>query len=187
MTSTSQKGGSPMILIVREHLEPLANVADALAALIGSGVVGTFEIPEDPDNKDAFRIPPTKAIQIICDNDKAGCAKAGFYAAGFEVTTATGAAHDPGDIDPVTITLTPAKDDSLQDYPIGIGPGAIMAAKALCGAFVTRPIGPNGDSYIGDNPERSIQVRCNRANILLVQRGFFAAHFKAEAGLWPFN
>ena len=34
-----------MILVVREHLEPLTNVADALAALIGSGVVGTFEIP----------------------------------------------------------------------------------------------------------------------------------------------
>ena len=169
-----------MIVLVKQRLEPLTNVAEALAALIGSGVVRTFKDPDDPTHPDPFRVPATtRGIEVICDDDKAGYAKAGFYAAGFEVPTATGAAHNPGDIDPVTITLTRAKEDSLQDYPIGIGPGAIMAAKALCGAYVTRPIGSNGDSYIGDDPETSIQVSCNKADIPRVKGGFFAAHFKA--------
>src|SRR6266478_1445521 len=158
MTSTPLKGGSPMIILVEQHLEPLTNVAEALAALIGSGVVSTFNNPDDPTGKDPFalRVPATtRGIEVICDDNKAGYAKAGFHAAGFEVPTGTGAAHDPGDIDPVTLTVTPAKEDSLQDYPIGIGPGGIMAAKALCAAYVTRPIGSNGDSYIGDDPETS--------------------------------
>ena len=168
-----------MIILVRQGLEQLTNVTDALAALIGCGVVSTFGNPDDPKHPDPFRIPPTKAIQVICDDDKAGYAKAGFHAAGFEVPTATGPANDPGDIDPVTLTVTPAKEDSLKDYPIGIGPGAIMAAKALCGAFVTRPIGPGGYPYIGDDPETSIQVSCNKADIPRVKGGFFAAHFNA--------
>jgi hypothetical protein len=168
-----------MIIVVRQRIEPLTSVADALAALIGSGVVSTFENPDDPKNRDPFIIPPTKAIEVVCDDNKAGYAKAGFYAAGFEVRTGTGAAHDPGEKDPVTLTVTPSKEDSLKDYPIGIGQGAIMAAKALCGAFVTRPIGQNQDPYIGDDPETSIQVSCNQADVTRVQGGFFAAHFKA--------
>lgn len=95
-----------MILQVRQRIEPLSNVADALAALIGSGVVNTFEDPVNPNNHDPFRIPPALAIEIICDDDKAGNAKAGFYAAGFEVPTGTGAARDPGTVDPVTLTVT---------------------------------------------------------------------------------
>lgn len=174
-----------MIILVAQRQEPLRNVAEALAALIGSGVVSTFNNPDDPTGKDPFgmRIPATtQAIEVICDDDKTGYAKLGFYAAGFQVRTATGAAHDPGDIDPVTLSVTasnPEKKDDLNFYPIGIGDGAVMAAKALCGAYVTRPIGPNGDSYIGDNPETSIKVSCNKADILRVKGGFIAAHFKA--------
>jgi hypothetical protein len=168
-----------MIIQVRDRVELVRNVANALAALIGSGVAATFKNPEDPNNPDPFRLPPALAIEVICDDAKAGYAKAGFYAAGFEVPTATGAAPDPGANDPVTLTVTPSKEDSLKDYPIGIGPGAIMAAKALCGAFVTRPIGANGDPFIGDDPDTSIQVSCNRADIPRVQGGFYAAHFNA--------
>ena len=168
-----------MILIVKQRVELLSNVADALAVLIGCGLVGTFTIPEDPDNKDPFRIPPTQAIQVICDNDKAGYVKAGFYAAGFEVPTAAGAAHDPGDDDPVTLTVTPSKEDSLKDYPIGIGNGAIVAAKALRGAYVTRTIGSNDDPFEGNQPEKSIRVRCNRVDVERVRSGFYAAHFNA--------
>ena len=169
-----------MIILVRQGLEQLTNVADALAALIGCGVVSTFDNPDDPTHPDPFRIPPTKAIQVICDDDKTGYAKLGFYAAGFDVRTGTGAAHDPGDIDPVTLTVTasnPEKKDDLNFYPIGIGDGAVMAAKALCGAFVTRPIG--GYPYIGDNPDASIQVSCNSADVPRVKHGFGAAHFNA--------
>ena len=172
-----------MIILVKQRQEPLGNVAEALAALIGSGVVSTFKNPDDPEGKDPFalRIPATtQGIEVICDDNKAGYAKAGFFAAGFQVPTGTGGAHDPGDIDPVTLTVTPSMEDSLKNYPIGIGQGAIMAAKALCGAYVTRPIGSNGDSYIGDNPETSIQVSCNSADVPRVKRGFGAAHFTAE-------
>ena len=165
-----------MVIIVKQRIEPLTSVAPPLAALIGSGVVGTFTNPDDPNNLDPFSIPPTKAIEVVCDDDKAGYAKAGFYAAGFTVQTATGATHDPGTNDPVTLTVTPSKEYSLKDYPMGIGQCAIIAAKALCGAFVTRPIGSNGDSYIGDDPDKSIQVSCNRADIPRVKGGFYAAH-----------
>lgn len=175
-----------MIILVKQKQEPLANVTEALAALIGSGVVSTFKNPDDPTGKDPFglRIPATtQDVEVICDDNKAGYAKAGFYAAGFDVPTGTGAAPDPGENDPVTLTVTasnPEKKDDLEFYPIGIGEGAVMAAKALCGAFVTRPIGPNRDSYIGDNPYTSIQVSCNSADVLRVKRGFGAAHFTAE-------
>jgi hypothetical protein len=161
-----------MILLVRQGLEQLTDVTDALLALLGSGVLSTFD-------GDPFGIPPTKAIEVVCDDDKAGYAKAGFQAAGFEVPTFTGAAHDPGDSDPVILTVTPTKEDVVKFYPIGIGPGAIMAAKALCGAYVTRPIGDNSDSYSGNDPETSIQVRCNRADIPRVKGGFAVAYFNA--------
>ena len=135
-----------MVIIVKQRIEPLTSVAPPIAALVGSGVVGTFTNPDDPNNPDPFSIPPTKAIEVVCDDKKAGYAKAGFYAAGFTVQTATGATHDPGTNDPVTLTVTPSKEDSLKDYPMGIGQCAVIAAKALCGAFVTRPIGSNSDS-----------------------------------------
>ena len=170
-----------MIILVKQRVEPVRNVPDALAALIGSGVVSTFQDPDDPENThpDPFRIPvTTQAISVICDNNKAGYAKAGFNEAGFQVPTATGAAHDPGDNDPVTLTVTPAQADEVKYYPVGIGPGAIMAAKALHGAFVTRSIGDD-QAYIGDNPETSIQVRCNRANVQAVKYGFGLAFFNA--------
>ena len=168
-----------MIILVEQRVEPVRNVQDALAVLIGSGVVSTFQDPDDPENThpDPFRVPvTTRAISVICDDSKAGYAKAGFYEAGFQVPTATGAAHDPGESDPVTLTVTPAKEDDVKYYPVGIGPGAIMAAKALHGAFVTRSIGDD-QAFIGDNPETSIQVRCNKANIPAVQNGFRLAFF----------
>lgn len=168
-----------MIILVKQRIEPLGRVAHALAALIGSGVVSTFENPEDPKNPDPFRIPATtQGIEVICDDDKAGDAKAGFYESGFQVPTATGSAHDPGDINPVNLTVTPAQEDNQVNYPTGIGQGAIMAAKALHGAFVTRSIGQD-QAFIGDDPDTSIQVRCNQADIQRVQGGFLASHFKA--------
>ena len=162
-----------MVLLVRQGLEQLTNVTDALVVLLGSGVLSTFD-------GDPFGIPPTKAIEVVRADANAAYAKAGFQAAGFEVPTFTGAAHDPGDSDPVTLTVTPTQKDDVKHYPIGIGPGAIMAAKALHGAFVTRSIGDD-QAYIGDDPETSIQVRCNRANIEAVQAGFGLAFFHAAA------
>jgi hypothetical protein len=174
--------GNSMLILVQRRVEPLTSVLDALAALIGSKVANSFIDPNDRDNPnpDPFRFSATtEALQVNCDSNKAGYAKAGFYAAGFDVSTATGAAHDPGDIDPVIVTVTPALGDDVKYYPIGIGPGAIMVAKALRGAYVTRTIGPNDDPYIGDNPEQSIQVRCNRADLQRVKDGFVKALFNA--------
>ncbi len=176
-----------MIILVRQRVEPLTSVSAALAALLGAGVAKTFAMPgapgvqdsSRPNYPDPFRIPPAQAIQVDCDDDKAGYAKAGFYAAGFEVPTATGAAHDPGANDAVTLAVTHANPDNLQDYPLGIGQCAILAAKALCGAYVTRPIAPNDDPYIGDDPDTSIQVSCNSADVQRVKGGFAAAHFNA--------
>ena len=170
-----------MIILVKQRVEPVRNVPDALAALIGSGVVSTFKDPDDPENThpDPFRISvSTQGIEVICDDNKAGFAKAGFNEAGFQVPTATGAAHDPGESDPVTLTVTPAQADDVKYYPVGIGPGAIMAAKALHGAFITRSIGDD-QAFIGDNPETSIQVRCNRANMPAVQNSFRLAFFNS--------
>ena len=50
-----------MIILVEQRVEPVRNVQDALAALIGSGVVSTFQDPDDPENThpDPFRIPVT--------------------------------------------------------------------------------------------------------------------------------
>ena len=95
-----------------------------------------FDEPgDDPNNPDPFSIPPTKAIEVVCDDKKAGYAKAGFYAAGFTVQTATGATHDPGTNDPVTLTVTPSKEDSLKDYPMGIG-----RVRSYCGESIVRSL-----------------------------------------------
>src|SRR5208282_1627590 len=161
-----------MILQVRQHLEPLNHVGDAVAALIGSGVLKVF-----PD-KEPIHYPPARAIEVNCDDDQGGYAKAGFYAAGFEVPTATGAAHAQPVKDPVTLTATPTLKDTFKNYPLGPQESGMLAAKALCGAYVTQPIGPNGDSYIGD-PGTSMQVSCNQADVPRVKRGLRAAKFKA--------
>jgi hypothetical protein len=168
-----------VIISVRQRVEPLTNVGAALAALLGAGVAKVFGSPEKEKNVDPYRIPPARAIEVNCDDEKAGYAKAGFYAAGFEVPTATGAAPEPEGNDLVVLTVTPAKLDNLQNYPLGREQWGIIAAKALQGAFVTRPIGQNGDAYIGDEPGKSMQVSCYRADVPRVKGGFFAANFNA--------
>ena len=169
-----------MIIQVRQRVEPLSNVGAALAALLGAGVAKVFPSPHEDKNVDPYRIPPAPAIEVNCDDDKAGLAKAGFYAAGFEVPTPTGPAQDPGTHDPVILTVTPAKEDNLQNYPIGVEQWGILAAKALRGAQVTLGIGANDDPYVGDDPARLMQVRCNRANITRVKAGFELANFNAS-------
>jgi hypothetical protein len=162
------------VIQVRAHLEPLNHVKDALSALLGAGVAKMF------DDGEPFHIPPAQAIEVNCDVDKAGYAKAGFYAAGFEVPTATGPAVAPAEDNPMILTVTPSLPDTFKNYPLGPEESGTLAAKALRGAFVTLPIGPNGDPYLGDNPGTSMQVRCNSADVQRVTRGFAAANFIAE-------
>jgi len=167
-----------MIIQVRSHQEPLGHVGAALAALLGAAVAKVFVGNDAYKNVDPYRIPPANAIEVNCDDNKAGYAKRGFETAGFQVPTASGVAHDPGPNDPVTLTVTPSKEDTIKNYPLGIQEWGMIAAKALFGAFVTQPIGPNADPYVGD-PGTSMQVSCNRADIQRVQGGFGAANFNA--------
>ena len=162
------------VIQVRARQEPLTHVKDALAALIGAGVAKVF------DDGEPMHIPPAPAIEVNCDVDKAGYAKAGFYAAGFEVPTPTGSANGPAEDNPVILAVARSLPDTFENYPLGAEESGTLAAKALCGAFVTLPIGPNGDPYIGDNPGTSMQVRCNSADVPRVKRGFGAAKFTAE-------
>jgi hypothetical protein len=161
-----------MILQVRARQETLDHVGDAVAALIGCGILKVF-----PDGE-PVHVPPAQAAEVTCDDNLAGYAKAGFYAAGFEVPTPTGPAPAPPQNNLITLTVTPAKPDTPENYPLGAQESGTLAAKALNGAYVTQPVGPNADAYIGD-PGTSMQVCCNQADVPRVQGGFGAAKFVA--------
>ena len=160
-----------MILTVRPRLATLDHVGDAVAALLGAGILQVF-----PDGE-PVHIPPVEAVEVTCDTAQGGYAKAGFYAAGFEIPTATGPAAAPPSNNPTTLTVTPALPDTSENYPLGAAESGTTAAKTLCGAYVTQPIGANGDPYIGD-PGTSMQVSCNQADVPRVRSAFGAAKFK---------
>lgn len=166
-----------MILRVVKRQVPLDHLLSAALALIGAGVLKLF------DDGEPVRLPPVPdSGQVTCDTAQGGYAKAGLYAAGFDVPTATEPAPDPGTIQPVvTLTVIPAFPDDLdpKHYPdIGAFEWGMTAAKALCGAYVTRPIGANDDPYTGD-PGTSMQVCCNKADLTRAIIGFKVARFTA--------
>ncbi len=133
-----------MILTVRPGRQTLDHVGDAVAALIGAGILQVF-----PDGE-PVHIPPLQGAEVTCDTAQGGYAKAGLYAAGFEIPTATEPATAPAQNNPVTLTVTLALPDTFANYPLGASNSGTTAAQALCGAYVTIPIGANGDPYVGD-------------------------------------
>ena len=168
-----------MIIKVEPRQAILDHLLPAALALIGAGILKFFI---DDGKEVPVRITPAgTAGQVTCDTTQGGYAKAGLYAAGFDIPTATGPAPAPGKIDVVTLTVVPALPDGIDDqhYPgIGAAEFGMTAAKALCGAFVTQTIGPNNDPYIGD-PGTSMQVCCNRVDVPRVIGGFAYTRFTA--------
>ncbi len=165
-----------LIRVVKKQV-PLDHLLPAALALIGAGILKLF------DDGEPIRLPPVPdSGQVTCDTAQGGYAKAGLYAAGFDVPTATEPAPDPGTINPVvTLTVIPSLPDGIDNdhYPaIGAEEWGMTAAKTLCGAFVTRTIGPNDDPYTGD-PGTSMQVCCNKADVPRVIGGFKVARFTA--------
>src|SRR5215470_9447435 len=98
-----------MILTVRAGQETLDHASDAVAVLIGAGILRVF------DDGEPVRIPPGEAIEVTCDANQAGYAKAGLVAAGFEVPTATEPAQPPPQNSIVTLTVTPTLPDNFQN------------------------------------------------------------------------
>jgi len=168
-----------MIISVVPKKQQLDHLLPAALALIGAGILKFFI---DPDGKKL----PVRAGggrgQFTCYIPHGGYAKAGLIFAGFEIPTATGPTHDPGKNDVVTLTVIPALPDGIDNdhYPaIGAAEFGMTAAKALCGAFVTRTIGPNDDPYIGNDPGTKMQVCCNRVDVQRVIDGFAYSRFTA--------
>ena len=165
-----------MIITVVPKTQQLDHLLPAALALIGAGVLKFF----DDEKKVPVRNAGTRGL-VTCDVPQGGYAKAGLYLAGFDIPTATGPAHDPGRNDVVTLTVIPALPDGIDNdhYPsIGAAEFGLSAANALCGAFVTRTIGPNDDPYIGD-PGTSMQVCCNKVDVPRVITGFAYSRFTA--------
>lgn len=160
-----------IILTVRARLETLDHVGPAAEALLGAGILNLF------DDGELVRVPPAAAAAVICDTAQGGYAKAGFYAAGFDVPGATEPAPAPALGDIVTLTVKPALPDTLTYYPIGAGESGMIAAKTLCGAFVTQPT--DGQPYDGD-PGTSMQVSCYRSDLQRALKGFHEALFVAS-------
>jgi hypothetical protein len=69
--------------------------------------------------------------------------------------------------------------DDPKYYPIGVAESGTLAAKALCGAYVTQPIGAGGDPYDGD-PGTTMQVSCYKSDLQRTLRGFHEALFRAS-------
>ena len=160
-----------MILTVKPRLETLAHSGDAAVALFGAGILQKFA------DGTVLRIPATSdAVEVTCDVAHGAYAKEGFVAAGFEVPTPAGSVNPPVTNNPMTLTVTPALPDDGNNYPLGVEATGRVAAKALFGAGVTRPIPPNNDAYLGD-PGTSMQVRCDQTGVAVVTRGFLAVKF----------
>jgi hypothetical protein len=164
-----------MIITVARRQQKLDHLLAAALALIGAGVLNLF------DDKEPVRTPGGTRGQVTCNVSRGGYAKAGLYAAGFNIPTATEPAPGPGKNDVVTLTVVPALPDGIDNdhYPaIGAAEFGMTAAKALYGAYVTQTIGPNDDLYLGD-PATSMQVCCNKVDVPRVIGGFQVARFKA--------
>ena len=167
-----------MIISVVPKKQQLDHLLPAALALIGAGILKFFI---DPDGKKLPVRAGGSRGQVTCDIPQGGYAKAGLVFAGFEIPTATEPAQDPGKNDVVTLTVIPALKDGIDNdhYPaIGAAEFGLTAANALCGAFVTRTIGPNDEPYIGD-PGTSMRVCCNKVDVPRVVTGFTYARFTA--------
>jgi hypothetical protein len=165
-----------MIIKVEPRQAILDHLLPAALALIGAGVLKLF-----PGDVPARMTPAGTAGEVTCDTAQGGYAKAGLFAAGFDIPTATEPAPAPGKKDVVTLTVVPALPDGIDNdhYPaIGAAEFGMTAANALCGAFVTQTIGANDDPFTGDSGI-SMQVCCNKADVPRVIGGFQAARFTA--------
>jgi len=170
-----------IIVTVAPRQARLDHLLPAALALIGADILKFF-IAHDQRKLPVRITPGGTRGEVTCDKAQGGYAKAGIYAAGFDIPTSTEPAPAPGKKDIVTLTVVPALEDGIDDkhYPgIGAAEFGMTAAKALCGAFVTQTIGPNDDPYIGDDPGTSMQVCCNKVDIPRVIGGFAYALFKA--------
>jgi hypothetical protein len=172
MTDVSVEEDLQIILTVRSRLETLDHVAPAAEALYGAGILKLF------DDGELVRVPPALAAEVTCGKSQGGYAKLGFYSAGFDVQTSTEPAPAPAPSNVVTVTVKPSLADTIKNYPIGAAESGMIAAKALCGAHVTQPIGANSDPCEGD-PATSMQVSCYGSDVARVQSAFRAAFFTA--------
>ena len=166
-----------MIIKVEPRQAILDHLLPAALALIGAGVLKLF-----PDKVPVRMTPAGTAGQVTCDTAQGGYAKAGLFAAGFDIPTATEPAPAPGKKDVVTLSVVPALPDGIDNdhYPaIGAAEFGMTAAKALCGAFVTQTIGANDDPFTGDSGTK-MQVCCNKADVPRVIGGFQVARFTAK-------
>ena len=172
-----------MIIKVEPKGEQLDHLLPAALALIGAGVLKLF-----PDDVPVRMTPAGTAGQVTCDTAQGGYAKAGLFAAGFDIPTATEPAPAPPKDNVLTLlNVVPALPDGIDNdhYPaIGAAEFGMTAANALCGAFITQTIGANDDPFTGD-PGAKMQVCCNKADVPRVIGGFQAARFTATVVAVP--
>jgi hypothetical protein len=167
MAKSSVSGDPQTILTVHPRLETLDHMGPVATALLGAGILNLFE------DGGLVRSPAA----VTCDKDQGGYAKKAFNDAGFDVPTPTEPAPAPPPSGIVTLTVKPLLSDT--DYPLGAAESGMLAAKALCGAYVTQPIGSNGDPFDGD-PGTSMQVNCYKSDLQRALKGFHEALFIAS-------
>jgi hypothetical protein len=160
-----------MLLTVRGKKERIDKVGTAAGPLFGAGFLIPFtNNPDDPP----IRLPPVGgAVEAWCKIVKAPYAKKGFIEAGFQVTTATGAAHPTTGLKPVELKVTRALPDIQDNYKFGADTAGRIAALTLCGAGVTQ-LNANNDAYSGD-PGEEMRVMCDKRYFDDATTGFWYA------------